>query len=70
MQTNSLSGRRAGNCDPELICTPASTSQEVGAALGAQAGEKRMREVAKQGGFSKVRLTSETPFNLVYEAKA
>lgn len=52
-----------------LICTPASLSQEVGLALGAQAGEARMREVATKGGFSHFRRATETPFNLVYEAK-
>lgn len=52
-----------------MICTPASMSQEVGAALGAQAGEKRMRDVVTQGGFRKFRRAAETPFNLVYEAK-
>ena len=52
-----------------LICTPASLSQEVGLALGAQAGEQRLREVATQGGFGSLRRTSETPFNLVLEAK-
>lgn len=53
-----------------LLCTPASLSQEVGLALGAQAGEARMREVITQGGFSHFRRATETPFNLVYEAKA
>jgi len=52
-----------------LICTPASLSQEVGLALGAQAGEGRMREVIMKGGFSHFRRATETPFNLVYEAK-
>lgn len=52
-----------------LLCTPASLSQEVGLALGAQAGEKRMRDVVTQGGFSHFRRATETPFNLVYEAK-
>lgn len=52
-----------------MICTPASMSQEVGAALGAQAGEKRMREVTAKGGFSKFRRAAETPFNLVYEVR-
>lgn len=52
-----------------LICTPASLSQEVGLALGAQAGETRMREVVLQGGFSQFRRATETPFNLVYEVK-
>jgi 2-polyprenyl-3-methyl-5-hydroxy-6-metoxy-1,4-benzoquinol methylase len=52
-----------------LLCTPASLSQEVGLALGAQAGEGRMREVITKGGFSHFRRATETPFNLVYEAK-
>jgi 2-polyprenyl-3-methyl-5-hydroxy-6-metoxy-1,4-benzoquinol methylase len=53
-----------------LLCTPASLSQEVGLALGAQAGEARMRDVITQGGFSHFRRATETPFNLVYEARA
>jgi SAM-dependent methyltransferase len=52
-----------------LVCTPASLSQEVGLALGAQAGEARMREVVTQGGFTRFRRASETPFNLVFEAR-
>ena len=52
-----------------LLCTPASLSQEVGLALGAQAGEGRIREVITKGGFSHFRRATETPFNLVYEAK-
>ena len=52
-----------------LLCTPASLSQEVGLALGAQAGEARMREVVTQGGFSSFRRATETPFNLIYEAR-
>jgi 2-polyprenyl-3-methyl-5-hydroxy-6-metoxy-1,4-benzoquinol methylase len=52
-----------------LLCTPASLSQEVGLALGAQAGEARMRDVITKGGFSHFRRATETPFNLVYEAK-
>lgn len=52
-----------------LICTPASLSQEVGLALGAQAGEARIGEVVAKGGFSSFRRASETPFNLIYEAK-
>jgi SAM-dependent methyltransferase len=52
-----------------MICTPSSISQEVGLGLGAQAGEKRLREVALKGGFSKFRRASETPFNLILEAK-
>jgi ubiquinone/menaquinone biosynthesis C-methylase UbiE len=52
-----------------MICTPASISQEVGLALGAQAGEKRLREVAQEAGFSSFRRAAETPFNLILEAK-
>ncbi len=52
-----------------LICTPASLSQEVGLALGAQAGEGRLREVANEAGFTSFRRASETPFNLVLEAR-
>jgi SAM-dependent methyltransferase len=52
-----------------LICTPASLAQEVGAALGAQAGEARLREVVTAGGFSRFRRAAESPFNLVLEAR-
>jgi len=52
-----------------LICTPASLSQEVGAALGAQAGESKLREVVTKGGFTRFRRATETPFNLVLEAR-
>jgi len=52
-----------------MLCTPASLSQEGGLALGAQAGEARIREVAMQAGFSEFRRAAETPFNLVYEAR-
>jgi len=52
-----------------MICTPASRSQEVGLALGAQAGEAKLREVVLAGGFGQFRRASETPFNLVFEAK-
>ncbi len=52
-----------------LICTPASRSQEVGLGLGAQAGEAKLRAVAMQGGFSNFRRATETPFNLVLEAR-
>jgi len=51
------------------ICTPASKSQEVGLALGAQAGEARMREVVTSGGFRRFRRAAETPFNLIFEAR-
>src|SRR5690606_14567460 len=52
-----------------LICTPASLDQEVGLALGAQAGEARIKEVVTKGGFTRFRRASETPFNLVFEAR-
>ncbi len=52
-----------------MICTPASLSEDVGTALGAQAGEQRLREIAEQAGFSRFRRASETPFNLVLEAR-
>jgi 2-polyprenyl-3-methyl-5-hydroxy-6-metoxy-1,4-benzoquinol methylase len=52
-----------------LVCTQASLAQEVGAALGAQAGEARLREVATQAGFTRFRRATETPFNLVLEAR-
>jgi SAM-dependent methyltransferase len=52
-----------------MVCTPASMAQEVGLALGAQAGEARLREVTQQGGFSRFRRAAETPFNLVLEAR-
>src|SRR5713226_1354843 len=51
-----------------LICTPASLAQEVGLALGAQAGEARLRAVVTAGGFTRFRRATETPFNLVFEA--
>lgn len=52
-----------------MICTPASRSQEVGLGLGAQAGEARIRDVATSGGFKRFRRATETPFNLVFEAR-
>jgi SAM-dependent methyltransferase len=52
-----------------MICVPGSLSQEVGLGLGAQAGEKRLREVLTAGGFSRVRRATSTPFNLVLEAR-
>jgi 2-polyprenyl-3-methyl-5-hydroxy-6-metoxy-1,4-benzoquinol methylase len=51
-----------------FICTPASRAQEVGRCLGAQAGEKRLREVVSEGGFSGFRRAAETPFNMIFEA--
>jgi SAM-dependent methyltransferase len=52
-----------------MLCTPKSLSQEVGTALGAQAGEARLRQVATDAGFTRFRRAAETPFNLVFEAK-
>jgi SAM-dependent methyltransferase len=52
-----------------LICTPASRAQEVGMCLGAQAGEARMRDVVTRGGFTRFRRATQTPFNLIYEAR-
>ena len=52
-----------------LLCTPASLSQEVGLALGAQAGPARIAQVVGEAGFSRFRTAAETPFNLVYEAR-
>jgi len=52
-----------------MICTPASLDQEVGLALGAQAGEARLRKVAHEGGLTRFRRAAETPFNLILEAR-
>lgn len=52
-----------------MICTPASLAQEVGLGLGAQAGERRLRGVLEAGGFTHVRRATETPFNMVLEAR-
>jgi SAM-dependent methyltransferase len=53
-----------------FICTPASLSQEVALGLGAQAGERRLRQVATEAGFSRFRRATETPFNMIFEARA
>ena len=52
-----------------MVCTGASLAQEVGLALGAQAGEARLREVVTAGGFTRFRRATQTPFNLVLEAR-
>ncbi|HET7261988.1 MAG TPA: class I SAM-dependent methyltransferase [Casimicrobiaceae bacterium] len=52
-----------------LLCTPCSRSQEVGLCLGAQAGEARLREVVTSAGFGRFRRATQTPFNLVFEAR-
>src|SRR5437588_9787479 len=51
------------------LCTPSSLSQDVGLALGAQAGPKRIHDVVTAAGFTRFRKVAETPFNLVYEAR-
>jgi len=51
------------------LCTPASLSQEVGLALGAQAGEARLTKVLNDAGFTRVRRAAQTPFNIVLEAR-
>jgi SAM-dependent methyltransferase len=52
-----------------MICVPTSLAQEVGAAFGAQAGEARLREAVTGGGFTRFRRATETPFNMVLEAR-
>ncbi len=52
-----------------VVCTPASLSQEVGLALGAQAGEQRLRKVMTEAGFTRFRRATQTPFNLIFEAR-
>ena len=51
------------------LCVPASLNQEVGTALGAQAGEAKLAEVVRAGGFTRFRRAIETPFNMVLEAR-
>ena len=51
-----------------MICVPTSLAQETGTALGAQAGEARLRDVIRSGGFTRVRRAAETPLNMVLEA--
>jgi SAM-dependent methyltransferase len=52
-----------------FICTPASLSQKVALGLGAQAGERRLHQVAMEAGFSRFRRATETPFNMILEAR-
>jgi len=52
-----------------MVCVPTSLAQEVGAALGAQAGEAKLREVITAGGFRSVRRATETPFHMILEAR-
>lgn len=52
-----------------LLCTPNSLAQETKAALGAQAGEARIKAVAAEAGLTRFRRVAETPFNLVFEVR-
>lgn len=52
-----------------FLCVPNSLSQDVGLALGAQAGQQRIHDVVTAAGFTRFRKVGETPFNLVYEAR-
>ena len=52
-----------------VICTPGSLAQEVGLGLGAQAGEQRLTGVLHEAGFTHVRRATETPFNIILEAR-
>lgn len=52
-----------------MICVPTSLDQEVGEALGAQAGEARLSAIIRDGGFETVRRATEGPFNMVLEAR-
>lgn len=52
-----------------FLCVPSSLSQDVGLALGAQAGQHRIHDVVTAAGFTRFRKVGETPFNLVYEAR-
>jgi hypothetical protein len=51
-----------------LVCVPASLAYN-GPALGAQAGERRIKNIVTQAGFTTLRRTTQTPFNIIYEAK-
>lgn len=51
------------------ICLPTSLSQEVGLGLGAQAGAKRIEQVLREGGFSRISKAAVTPFNMILEAR-
>lgn len=52
-----------------VVCTPNSLSQEVGAGLGAQAGEGKLRQVFEEAGYTRFRQVAATPFNLIIEAR-
>jgi hypothetical protein len=52
-----------------LLCTPGSLSQDVGLALGTQAGPARIHDVTTAAGFTRFRVAAQTPFNLVFEVR-
>jgi SAM-dependent methyltransferase len=52
-----------------VICTPSSLAQDVGRGLGAQAGPRQLTQVLNEAGFSRVRVATTTPFNLILEAR-
>jgi len=52
-----------------MICVPTSLDQLVGAAFGAQAGFNKLSLTIKDGGFGRVRKATETPFNMILEAR-
>jgi SAM-dependent methyltransferase len=60
---------RAFYASSTMVCVPAALSQEVGEALGAQAGEAKLRQVVMDGGFTRFRRATETPFNMILEAR-
>jgi SAM-dependent methyltransferase len=60
---------RAYYAGSTLMCTPCALAQEGGVALGAQAGEARMRQIVTGAGFGRFRRAMQSPFNLVYEAR-
>ena len=63
------SSRARDHAASTMVCTPCSLAQEVGLALGAQAGEQRLSQVVSEGGFSRCRRAAETPFNIVLEVR-
>ena len=56
-------------CASVLLCVSGALAQDVGLALGAQAGETRLKEVVISGGFTRFRRATESPINIVYEAR-
>lgn len=59
---------RLSYCASTIVCVPASLNED-GPALGAQAGEQRIKEIVTGAGFSRFRRATQTPFNLVFEAR-